>query len=194
MIECCIEYYRHSERENLNLNKDECYIRCTSVPFGGVIISRQGKRPGPRKLKALTDMPFPKAKMILQVFCCVFIYLSKFCQATSEICEPLGWLMLVNAEWLNNGTYQTIIQQSKGHHKRRHLHDILQWNKTFVPWDRCIWSKIGSQVTTDQQWNELASRQSNPQQHFNTNYIHEQKCIKCWKRYNNIERSIRDTA
>ena len=43
-------------------NKDKCHFRCTSVPFFGEVISRNGVKPDPQNLKALTEMPPPKTK------------------------------------------------------------------------------------------------------------------------------------
>ena len=39
---------------NLKFNKGKCPFRCTSIPFFGKIISKQGVSPDPRKV--LTDM------------------------------------------------------------------------------------------------------------------------------------------
>ena len=47
---------------NLKLNKDKCHYRCTSVPFFGEIISWNGVKPDPQKIKALLEMPPPKIK------------------------------------------------------------------------------------------------------------------------------------
>ena len=41
------------------LNKDKCHFRCTSVPFLGKFILRQGMRHDLRKLEALTNMQAP---------------------------------------------------------------------------------------------------------------------------------------
>ena len=47
---------------NLKLNKDKFYFRCTSVPFGGEVISRNYIKPEPEKLNALSEMSPPKTK------------------------------------------------------------------------------------------------------------------------------------
>ena len=58
---------------NVKLNKDKCHFRCTSIPIFGDIISRNGVKPGPQKLEALTEMPPLKTKMELQVFLGIII-------------------------------------------------------------------------------------------------------------------------
>ena len=47
---------------NLKLNKAMCHFRCTSLPFFGEVILREGIQPDPQKIKVLTDMPAPKKK------------------------------------------------------------------------------------------------------------------------------------
>ena len=45
---------------NLKLNKEKCHFRCTSIPFFGEVVSRQGIQPDPQKVRALTEMPVQK--------------------------------------------------------------------------------------------------------------------------------------
>ena len=52
------------QQVNLNLNKDKCSFTCASVPFFASVISRNGVKLDPWKLKALTEIPLPK--MILE--------------------------------------------------------------------------------------------------------------------------------
>ena len=37
------------EEVNLKLNKEKCHFRCTSIPFLGEVISREGFQPDPQK-------------------------------------------------------------------------------------------------------------------------------------------------
>ena len=46
----------------LNLNKDECLLICTSIPFFGNVISWEDVSPDPRKVQTLTWIPPPKYK------------------------------------------------------------------------------------------------------------------------------------
>ena len=45
---------------NLKLNKDKWYLRCTSVPFYGEVISKHGVQPNPRKMKVLITCHFQR--------------------------------------------------------------------------------------------------------------------------------------
>ena len=45
---------------NLKLNKDKCHFTCTSLPFFGEVVSREGIQLDPQKIRALIKMPVPK--------------------------------------------------------------------------------------------------------------------------------------
>ena len=45
---------------DLKLNKEKCHLRCTSIPFFGEVLSRQGIQPDPQKVRVLTEMLVPK--------------------------------------------------------------------------------------------------------------------------------------
>ena len=47
---------------NLKLNKDKCHLRCTSIPFFGEVVSRQGVQLDPQMVKALTECQHQKTK------------------------------------------------------------------------------------------------------------------------------------
>ena len=53
---------RQCQEVNLKLNKDKCHLRCTSIPFFGEVVSREGAQPDQQKIKALTDMLVPMNK------------------------------------------------------------------------------------------------------------------------------------
>ena len=78
---------------NLKLNKEKCHFRCTSIPFFGEVLTRQGVQPDPKKVRALTEMLVPKNKKELQAFLGIINYLNKFSPGTSEACKPLRKLM-----------------------------------------------------------------------------------------------------
>ena len=73
---------------NLKLNKEKCHFRCTSIPFFGEVISRQGIQPDPQKVKALMEMAAPKNRKELQAFLGIINYLNKFSPGTSDAYEP----------------------------------------------------------------------------------------------------------
>ena len=80
---------RQCQEINLKLNKDKCHFRCTSIPFFGKVVSREGIQPDLQMIKALTNMPVPKNKRELQAFLGIINYLGKFSPGTAEVCKPL---------------------------------------------------------------------------------------------------------
>ena len=85
---------------NLKLNKKKCYLRCSSMPFFGEIVSIKGVRTDPRELQALTEMP--QYKNNLQSFVGIVDQLSNFLSMKSEVCEQLQYLTSVKVEWTWN--------------------------------------------------------------------------------------------
>ena len=47
---------RQYQDVNLKLNKNKCYFRCTSIPFFGKVVSREGVQPDLQKVRALAKM------------------------------------------------------------------------------------------------------------------------------------------
>ena len=99
--------------ENLKLNKEKCHFRCTSIPFFGEVVSRQGIQPDPQKVRALTEMPAPKNKKELQAFLGIINYLNKFSPGTSEACELLRKLTSSKVTWTWNASYQQLFDKAK---------------------------------------------------------------------------------
>ena len=106
VLKCCQDV-------NLKLNKEKCYFRCTTIPFFGVVVSRDGMQPDPRKISALTKMSAPKNKKELQAFLGIINYLSKFSPDMVEVCEPLRKLMSSKATWTWDASYQQRFENAK---------------------------------------------------------------------------------
>ena len=79
----------------------------------GEIISWHGVSPGPRKVKALLNMPPPKSKKELWSFLGILNYLSMFSPVPAEVCVPLRKLILVKTDWSLNGMYQDLNSRAK---------------------------------------------------------------------------------
>ena len=82
VLQRCIEV-------NLKLNKDKCHFRCTSVPFFGEVILRNGVQPDTQRIKALIDKPPPNNERELQAFLGIINYLGKFSPGTVAVYNPL---------------------------------------------------------------------------------------------------------
>ena len=60
--EAVYKVLRQCQDVNLKLNKEKCHFRCTSIPFFGEIVSRDGMQPHPQKISTLTRCQCPKTK------------------------------------------------------------------------------------------------------------------------------------
>ena len=78
---------------NLRLNFDKVKIRQTEVAYVGHVISQDGLKPDPEKVKAVLDMPCPTSKQSLKRFLGFVTYLSKFLPHLSTSTESLRRLL-----------------------------------------------------------------------------------------------------
>ena len=104
--EAVYKVLRWCQDVNLKLNKEKCHFRCTSIPFFGEVVSRDGMQLDLQKISTLTEMLAPKNKKEQQAFLGIINYLSKFSPDTSEVCEPLRKLMSSKAMWTWDASYQ----------------------------------------------------------------------------------------
>ena len=104
---------QQSEEDNLKLNKEKCHFRCTSIPFFGEVVLREGVQSDPQKIKALTDMPVSNNKKELQAFLGIINYLRKFFPGTTDVCDPLHQLTSSKGTWTWNASYQPLFNKAK---------------------------------------------------------------------------------
>jgi hypothetical protein len=87
------------EESGLRLNKQKCHFKKKEVKFFGHIISEDGIRPDPEKVKAISEMPPPKNVSELRTVCGMFNYMSKFVPDLATTLKPLTDLMKKNTVW-----------------------------------------------------------------------------------------------
>ena len=84
---------------NLKLNGKKLKFKMDSVPYMGHLLTRDGVKPDPRKIEAITQMPRPEnPKAILRLLGSVN-YLSRFLPKLSEAAEPLRRLTKNDVPW-----------------------------------------------------------------------------------------------
>ena len=84
---------------NVKLNKDKMKLRLEQVPYIGHLLTSQGLKPDPDKVKAILEMPKPVDVAAVRRFIGFVNYLSKFLPRLSEVCEPLRRLTMKDVEW-----------------------------------------------------------------------------------------------
>lgn len=86
-------FLERTRLKNVKLNPNKCRIKCTKIPFFGMVIGKNGLEPDPKKVNAVMDMKPPTTVKELQSFLGVVNYLSRFSPHISELTAPLRPLL-----------------------------------------------------------------------------------------------------
>ena len=84
---------------NITLNQEKVQLRRTKVPFMGHLITSEGLKPDPEKVRTMQEMPKPTDAAGFQRLIGFVTYLSRFLPKLSDVCEPLRKLTLAANEW-----------------------------------------------------------------------------------------------
>ena len=85
--------------QNVKLNKDKMKLRLHQVPYIGELLTSEGLKPDPEKVKAIIEMPKPKDIAAVRRFIGFVNNLSRFMPRLSEVCELLPRLTMKDVEW-----------------------------------------------------------------------------------------------
>ena len=80
------------QERHITLNYDKFELRCSELPFMGHVLSRDGLKPDPKKVEAITQMPRPQNTNDVQRFVGMVKYLTKFIPDLSNINAPIRQL------------------------------------------------------------------------------------------------------
>lgn len=94
-----IQLLKRAREKNLKLNKSKCKIRTSEIRYIGHILSADGLKPDPEKVRAVAQLPPPESKQALMRFMGMVQYLSKFIPNLSEVSAPLRKLLESDVEW-----------------------------------------------------------------------------------------------
>ena len=99
--------------KGIRLNPDKTEIGKQEIPFFGNILSSQGLKMDPAKVKAIQDMPPPTSKSELQTVLGMVTYLQRFAPNLSEITAPLRQLLSKDVEFSWDKPQQEAFQRVK---------------------------------------------------------------------------------
>ena len=88
-----------AKERNIKFNRTKIQLRIDKVKYLGSIVSGEGFRPDPEKIKAIVDMPQPQNKQDLQHLLGMVNNLSQYIPNMSEITAPLHSLLKKQAQW-----------------------------------------------------------------------------------------------
>ena len=91
---------QRARETNLKLNKSNINLRKSEVKFMGHVITDEGLKPDPDKVKAVEEMPRPTCKKELLSLLGFVNYLSKFLPRLAEVAQPLCNLTAKEAPFL----------------------------------------------------------------------------------------------
>ena len=89
-----------ARKANLCLNSSKMNLRKTKVKFMGHLITKDGLKPEPEKIKAVQEMPRPTSKNKLLRLLGFVNYLSKFLPKLSEDVQPLREMTAKEAKFI----------------------------------------------------------------------------------------------
>ena len=103
----------------IKLNADKFKFKCNEVTFIGHLLTPDGIRPDPAKIKAILEMEKPTDVSGVQRLIGMVKYLGKFLSSLSDICEPLRRLTHKDTIWHwkneHDKAFQDIKMQSQKH-------------------------------------------------------------------------------
>ena len=153
---------------NLKLNPKKLKLRLSEVPYIGHLLSANGLKPDPEKVRAVQDMPRPdgrgKAEKIkaVQRFLGFVNYLAKFVPHLADESESLRRLTDKNAEWVWEKHHQDAFDRIKrlvANHPVLRYYDI---NKPVTIQCDSSETGLGAALLQDEQPVAFASRTLTP--------------------------------
>ena len=87
------------EKANVHLNAEKLKYKTQEVKFAGYILSSNGHRADPEKVRAITEMAHPTNISELRRFCGMVNYLAKYVQGLATMMEPLHQLTRKDTIW-----------------------------------------------------------------------------------------------
>jgi hypothetical protein len=102
-----------TKEKGIKSNEDKLEVGLTEVPYFGHIISAEGLKPNPSKVRAVKDMQPPQNKAELETILGMVNYLSKFAPNLSEITSPLRKLLVKDVHFAWDQPQEQAFQKIK---------------------------------------------------------------------------------
>ncbi|MES9881311.1 MAG: RNase H-like domain-containing protein [Sedimenticola sp.] len=99
---------------NLKLNKDKCVIGVQEMTFIGDVVSANGVKPDPLKVKAITEFQKPTCKKEIQQLLGMVNYLSRYIPDVSSVTAPLRQILEDKFDFTWEEPQETAFNQLKG--------------------------------------------------------------------------------
>ena len=103
-----------SRKVGLKLNRSKMKIITSQVPYIGHLLTANGLKPDPSKVRAVQQMPSPADKPALLRFFGMVNYMSKFIANLTDLTQPLRELLKKDVEWHWSERQEKAFQAIKG--------------------------------------------------------------------------------
>lgn len=98
---------------NIKFNRSKVQRCINQVKYLGDIVTADGFKPDPEKIKAIINMPEPQSKQDLLRLLSMVNYLSQYIPNMSEITAPLRILLKKNTQWVWYDEHRSVIDKLK---------------------------------------------------------------------------------
>ncbi|XP_011697582.1 PREDICTED: uncharacterized protein LOC105455741 [Wasmannia auropunctata] len=98
---------------NLRLKFGKSLFCRDEVPYLGVILSQEGIRPDPEKIKVIQEIPEPRNRLQLQKFVGVCNYYRRFSEKHAKLIHPFRDLLSIKNEWKWTEDHKKAFEQIK---------------------------------------------------------------------------------
>ena len=92
-------FMRRCQPKGIKLNAEKLEYKCKEVPFHGHLLTTEGLKPDPEKVRAIVEMPRPKNRDDILRLNGMVNYLSRFLPHLSDVMKPLRDLTHKDAAW-----------------------------------------------------------------------------------------------
>ena len=107
------EALQRLQEAGLKLNPQKCVYSQSEVTFLGHIFSKDGVRPDPLKVKAITEMKPPTSVEQLRQFLGMIHYLGSYLPNLHTVVEPLNSLLCKDVAWIWDHSQQEAFEEVK---------------------------------------------------------------------------------
>ena len=90
---------KRCRHKGIKLNKNKLKLKCTEFPYLGHLVTKEGLKPDPDKIKDVQEMLRPENIKAVRRICGFVNYLAKFMLKLSEVMEPMRNLTCKEREW-----------------------------------------------------------------------------------------------
>ncbi|KAL9968060.1 hypothetical protein ACROYT_G026386 [Oculina patagonica] len=99
-------FMKRCQVKGIKLNRAKLDYKCKEVPFHGHLLTAEGLKPDPQKVKAITEMPRPEKPDDVSRLNGMANYLSRFLPNLSDVMKPLRDLTHKDVEWCWSDTQE----------------------------------------------------------------------------------------